>query len=158
MFHRILVAVDGSAHADRALAEAIDLARAEHARLTIFAAVPRPVPFVGVAGIAPAEFADELEAEFSRILRTAADTVPDGIGVRTILGRAPIREALLKQVQSGRFDLLVMGSRGRGAVRSALLGSVSHHLLNHSAIPVLVVHAEAGSRPPDSTSSVVAEA
>jgi hypothetical protein len=38
-----------------------------------------------------------------------------------------------------------MGSRGRGAVRAALLGSASHYVLNHSPVPVLIVHAE---RPP----------
>ena len=60
----------------------------------------------------------------------------------TILTRHPIRDALQKRIVDGCHDLLVIGSRGRGAFKASLLGSVSHHALNHSPIPVLVIHAD----------------
>ena len=59
-----------------------------------------------------------------------------------MLSERPIRAALSRQIAGGHHDLVVMGSRGRGAVRAALLGSVSHYVLHHSPIPVLIVHAD----------------
>jgi hypothetical protein len=53
----------------------------------------------------------------------------------------PIRPALIEQIKRGGHDLIAMGSRGRGAIRAALLGSVSHYVLHHTPIPVLIVHA-----------------
>ena len=142
MFHNILVAVDGSTHADRALTEAIDLARASNARLTIItaAAEPRTGAMVAFASGAAAALGPALLGEAERILRAAADRVPDDISVTTILTEQPIRQAILKRIEDGHHDVVVMGSRGRGTVRSAVLGSVSHHVLHHSPIPVLIVH------------------
>jgi nucleotide-binding universal stress UspA family protein len=142
MFRNILVSVDGSAHADQALIEAIDLAEVSNARLTILTAVVRPPAWAYAgpgAGAAMAAEAD-LEQEAQGILRGAADRVPQGIPLTTILTKEPVREALLQRIDDGCQDLLVMGSRGRGTVRSAVLGSVSQHLLHHSPVPVLVVH------------------
>lgn len=145
MFHNILVAVDGSTHADRALTEAIDLARASNARLTIItaAAEPRTGAMVAFASGAAAALGPALLGEAERILRAAADRVPDDISVTTIVTEQPIRQAILKRIEDGHHDVVVMGSRGRGTVRSAVLGSVSHHVLHHSPIPVLIVHEDA---------------
>ena len=142
MFHNILVPIDGSAHADRALDQAVDLAEAEHAQLTLFSAVATTPPGAylgGGAGVA-AEIAREAETAAAEILKSAVERVPDSLPVRTILSKDPVRTALIGAIEQGGYDLVVMGSRGRGAVQSTLLGSVSHYVLNHSPVPVLIVH------------------
>ena len=67
--------------------------------------------------------------------------VPSSIPVTSILSEKPIREVLMQRLRRGEYDLLVMGSRGRGAISASLGGSVSHYALNHSPVPVLIVHA-----------------
>jgi nucleotide-binding universal stress UspA family protein len=59
-----------------------------------------------------------------------------------VLSRDPVRPALIHQIEAAGHDLVVMGSRGHGALGSVLLGSVSHFALHHSPAPVLIVHAE----------------
>jgi nucleotide-binding universal stress UspA family protein len=147
MFRNILVSVDGSNDADNALAEAIDLAHAAHGRLTIFTAVhlPPALAMSGMAGGATASaggLAEDLERESQEILRAAERRVPGDISVTTVITREPVRDALLETIRDGEHDLVVMGSRGLGAVRAAMLGSVSHYVLNHSPIPVLIVHGD----------------
>jgi nucleotide-binding universal stress UspA family protein len=146
MFRNILVAIDGSPHADEALMDAIDLADSEHARLTLFTAiVPPPAIACLVPGVPVAELAEDAEAQAEAVLLRASASVPAGLCVTTVLTAQPVLRALLQQIEAGRHDLVVMGSRGRGALRSALLGSVSHYVLHHSPVPVLIVHTQGSS-------------
>ena len=149
MFRNILVAIDGSPHADQALMDAIDLARSENARLTLFTAIVRLPAISYLAPGAPvADLARDAEAEAEMVLLRARASVPADVCVTTVLSTQPVSRALLRQIEDGHHDLVVMGSRGRGAVRSALLGSVSHYVLHHSPVPVLIVHAQPSSQPP----------
>jgi nucleotide-binding universal stress UspA family protein len=143
MFHNILVAVDGSPHADQALTHAIDLAESEHARLTLITAIAElpPTTFLTAGGVAGTLVADT-RAEADAIVRHARDRIPADLPVTTLLTEEPIRLGLIRQIKDGHHDLVVMGSRGRGAVRATLLGSVSHYVLHHSPVPVLIVHAD----------------
>jgi nucleotide-binding universal stress UspA family protein len=144
MFQNILVAIDGSPDAEQALTQAIDLAESGHARLTLFSAVVTPpaAAYLGAGGAVAATLARDAEAETETILREAVQQVPDGVSVSTVQSREPVRSALIHQIETGHHDLVVMGSRGRGALRSVLLGSVSHYALHHSPAPVLIVHAD----------------
>jgi nucleotide-binding universal stress UspA family protein len=143
MFQNIVVAVDGSRDADQALAQAIDLAQSEHSRLTLITAVQDPpTPAYMIPGAPVSQLVENAKSESERVLRRARDSVPDDLPVTTIVTDEPIRTALIRRIRDGHHDLVVMGSRGRGAVRATLLGSVSHYVLHHSPVPVLIAHAD----------------
>ena len=148
MFRNILVSVDGSEQSDRALDEAIDIACADQARLTILTAINQPAVWAtsAMAAGAYAVSAADLEKEAVDVMRRAVDRVPHDVPVTTVISRKPIRNALMHRLRSSDYDLLVMGSRGRGALSASVLGSVSHYALNHSPIPVLIVHADDDKR------------
>lgn len=143
MFLNILVAIDDSAHAARALDEALDLARAQRSRVTLICVASRGAwrylagPYVGMM---PTQ--EDVDQAAERTIATARARVGDEIPVTTVVGRGPPAEAILARAKEGNHDLIVMGSRGRGAAASALLGSVSHHVLHHGRVPVLIVHAD----------------
>src|ERR1700733_9947246 len=125
MFHNILVAVDGSPDAEQALTEAIDLAESEHAAITLITAVSQLPPTAYMtAGEELGRLVEDAHAYAEAILRRARERVPDGLTATAVLTEQPIRAALLDQLTKGEHDLVVMGSRGRGGVRAALLGSV----------------------------------
>jgi nucleotide-binding universal stress UspA family protein len=155
MFRNILVSIDGSAHSDRALDEAIDIARADQSRITILTAICQPPVWAAsaMAAGACAVTAAELEKEAVDVMRRAVDRVPRDIPVTTIISRKPVRAALMSRISDSDYDLLVMGSRGRGGLKASILGSVSHYALNHSPIPVLIVHEDTKRTPADAERS-----
>jgi nucleotide-binding universal stress UspA family protein len=150
MFHNILVAVDGSRHSDLALSQAIDLSESEHSRLTLMTGVvPVPVAAFATSTAGLPEAMRGAQADAEETIARARDRVPDDVPVTTIVTEKPIRCALIDQIKKGHHDLIVMGSRGRGAMRSALLGSVSHYVLHHSPVPVLIAHANGAAATAD---------
>jgi len=146
MFQNILAAVDGSENADRALADAVDLSACAQARLTIFVAAVKPPPFAYWAPAGTAGLLESAQSDADRIAADARDLVQDRVSVACIVSTAPVRQSLIRQILDGQHDLVVMDSRGRGAVDSVVLGSVSQYVLYHSPIPVLLVHATSAAQ------------
>jgi nucleotide-binding universal stress UspA family protein len=144
VFRNILVCVDSSPQSERALAQAIDLAGCQNSRLTILTAIVKPPAWANTpytaSGMEP--MARELEQEAKQTLCRAVDRVPADIPVTKILSEDPIRDALAEQMRTGRYDLVVLGTRGRGSLAASLRGSLSHYALHHCEVPVLIVRAE----------------
>jgi len=135
---RILIGTDGSPGARAAVAEGLVLARPLGAEVTFVAVRPRVAGLLGEpyyqrrlsAKLAGARTAlDEALAEAERLGVEAEHQIAEGDPAEEILRVAGHLDA----------DVIVVGSRGLGAVAGALLGSVSRFLVQHSPVPVLVV-------------------
>jgi len=150
----VLVAVDDSPASVQATAFAVELAAEHHAKL-VFVHV---VPTVDLVTADDEEVVGVLHEPGGReqvILDDAALAAADrGVLATTALlpGTAPAQE-IVAHGESNDVDLIVIGSRGRGAVRRTLLGSVSIGVLRKSPRPVLVVHGDIPLRPLDDAST-----
>ena len=136
---KILVAVDGSEGADRAL----EMAQA--------VAAPSPDTHIDLVYVVPIPLLDDnqaanfksildmMVADGRKLLIEARDKMPE-VADRTdtliITGTNPATE-IIKLIEKGGYDLMVIGSRGLSGIK-AYLGSVSHKVLNGSKVSVLI--------------------
>ena len=147
MFHNILVAVDGSAHARAAVREAADIAHSQNAQLTLLSAYTSFLPWPAMMPVGLTQDTIDQVAEAARntaqaALDEASAMIPDGVSARTLCVDERAADAILDELEGGAYDLVVVGSRGRGDVASIVLGSVSHRVVHESRVPVLVVHVQ----------------
>jgi nucleotide-binding universal stress UspA family protein len=140
MFRNILVAIDLSETAHRALEEAGELAEALNTRLTIIAVAPEIPPFAYRAPVDIDALEHEAMTETEKLLRDAVEALPEDLPVTTVLKHGNPGEEIVKQIEAGRHDLLVMGTRERGRVVSNLFGSVAAYVHFHSHVAMLVIH------------------
>lgn len=138
----IVVGIDGSDHAHRALDWALKEAVAHHAPLTVITVHDVAVSaWTGNPIVLPPD-QDELEKIRRQVEEMVADAVtqagqpePPSIAVRAVIGLAG--RVLIEASRDA--DLLVVGSRGGGGFAHTLLGSVSQQVVQHSECPVVVV-------------------
>jgi len=139
----VVVGVDGQAPSALALDWAVDEASRQHLPMLLVHA--RPVPLRGPAldpVLDPVPDAEVLphDAESERILEEAVErvrTLSPGTRTETLTGYGRAGN-LLVDASSGAA-LVVVGARGRGSVRSAMLGSTSVDVVAHAHCPVAVV-------------------
>jgi nucleotide-binding universal stress UspA family protein len=140
MFMNILIALDASPTAQRALETAGELADALNARLTIIAVAPEVRRGAAGSGVDVKALAHDVETETDTLIRRAVESLPQDLPVTTVLKHGSPGELIVEQIDAGHHDLLVMGSRGRGRVATTLLGSVAAYVHYHASIAMLVIH------------------
>lgn len=136
-YSNILVAYDGSNLSRKALAQAVKLAEESRRQgaggtLDVVYVQQDVAAMVGLPYIL-----DPNESE--SILAEAKLLVPPALNASFTALRGQPAGAILRHAQERRSDLIVMGSRGLGAIREFFLGSVSHHVVQQAAVPVLVI-------------------
>lgn len=138
---KILVAVDGSKNAKRALSEAKRYAKMTDAEVTILNVLEHTFA-LHYNSSKNSQAGEELSREETgeTILKEALQYFDDFEGeVHTSLRNGYPASELLEEAEDGNFDLIIMGSRGLGAFSRTFLGSVSNKVLNYSDADVLIV-------------------
>jgi nucleotide-binding universal stress UspA family protein len=139
MFLNILVGLDGSPSSQRALEHAAELAQAGNAKLTLVTVAPLASSYVALAGVSPEAMQAEIDRWATKILEDASASLPDDVSAQRVQHRGHAGHEILKELQSGGYDLIVLGSRGRNRAEESLLGSVNGYIHYHGHVPLLTV-------------------
>ena len=146
MYRRILVAVDGSATSDKALQEAISLARDGHAKLKVVYVIDEVSIYSGAQFLAQSEIEASWVKAGHEILDKARDAAKsEGIDAEVQLLETEnigegIADAIAEAAKSWSADIVVAGTHGRKGLKHMLMGSVAEGIVRISPSPILLVH------------------
>ena len=135
---KILVPLDGSKNSQRGLEMAITLARQCGATITGVFSIHAP-PHSEFRGVGSVE--KSLNREVKKIMEESKTlAAKNGIVFKEKLMRGDIGYNIVKLAQGKeKFDMIVIGSRGRSSAKELFFGSVSNYVIHTAKIPVLVV-------------------
>ncbi len=134
---RVVVGIDGSEQAERALQRAVEEARLRGADLTVVHVVSLPFNLADPI-LTPRPTEHELRSLGLELIdRALGDLAVDDLDVERIALIGHAAHQLCEAAQGA--DLLVVGSRGLGGFRGLLVGSVTHQVVGHAPCPILVV-------------------
>jgi nucleotide-binding universal stress UspA family protein len=143
VFKHILIPVDGSPMAQKAVEIAVGLAQAFGGDVTLIYVID-PFPFTGLGsdfGYGQAEYLSAATAEADDAIQAAQQVLRvAGVRVETVVVNAHATwRGILDAATKLGVDLIVMGSHGRHGLEKLVLGSVTQRVLSHAHLPVFVV-------------------
>ena len=139
MFKNIVLAVDGSEYSHRALEYARSLAENYRAELWLVHVFSHTSDLLGYQDF------EKLYAKRKSAGQAILDEALEKLSAPSFEAHAELVEgsdadAILTLAEKHRADLIVMGTRGFGAVKGLLVGSVSRKVIHLATCPVMVVH------------------
>lgn len=144
MYRKILVPVDGSDRAGKALTHTMELAQKLGAKVTLMHIVPSLPPYVNTAvdrlGQAQQTIVEELIRNGKEMLEELLSAVAGkgvDVDLYTVMGQPA--DEILEKARAENYDLIVVGSRGLGEIKGYLMGSVSSRVSRHASCPVLII-------------------
>lgn len=145
---KVVVGVDGSNHSRAALTWAAAEAARRGVELQLVHALGMPLVVSAHGGPGRFQPTDEISDQATDVLKAAATRVHElqpSVSVKTVtaLEEAPL--AILRQ--SGKYDLIVIGTRGLGTVAAMFVGSVSIRVAAQAPCPVVIVPSDEEGRP-----------
>lgn len=142
LFSKILVAYDGSKASNKALDRAIEVAKASpDTQLNIIHAFDFPRVFIG-EGLAPlpASVNKDYYDLAVQLTEDVKSRVSDkGVQAQVEMIQGSPAAVILDYAEEKGADVIFIGSRGLGGIREFVLGSVSHNVVQHAKIPVLII-------------------
>lgn len=144
MYKKILVPLDGSDRATKALSHAVELAKKLGSKVTLINVVPSLPPYVNTAvdrlGQAQQAIIDELMRNGKEMLEQYVSSISDKtIEVDTFIVMGQPADEILEKARAENYELIVIGSRGLGEIKGYIMGSVSNRVSRHASCPVLII-------------------
>lgn len=139
---KLLVAIDGSDNSLRALAEAVRLGgQLKTGAELVLVNAHDDIAFRGPSQFVGKQAVDDYLAELADHELKAAVGAAQASGLKFSVSkvRGHVSEAILQVATGESVDMIVMGSKGRSALRDLLVGSVAQHVLSRASVPVLLV-------------------
>jgi nucleotide-binding universal stress UspA family protein len=138
MFHKILVAIDGSPASEKALVAAVDLAAHYQADLIALGVAELP-EVVGMIDEVD-ELRQSTEGRFREIGEAAARYARSrGVALRSVVVRGHAADAIVRYAESEAINLIVMGQHGHSRILRFLLGSTTDRVSEHCPCSVMIV-------------------
>ncbi|HEY7586667.1 MAG TPA: universal stress protein [Candidatus Deferrimicrobiaceae bacterium] len=144
MYKKILVPLDGSALAERAITHAAEIARGAGAELILLEVVQVPLAKTPEAGSTEEiKSIQEIAAQSKIYLNMLAARVgKEGVKVRTVVMEGAADGAILGFAHNEDVDIIVMSTHGRTGLSKALMGSVAEKVMLTTKRPVMLVKPE----------------